>query len=90
MRLLKQNSLLLGLGLGLAIPVILYGFMVWLTTFRPEASFDHDTLMVISITANVILFRQYMMKWDMEESGKGMLFATFVYAFIFFFFFLDI
>lgn len=90
MNIFKRNSLVLGLILGLIIPAALYGFMLWLTTFRPEASFNRDTLMVVSITANVILFRQYMMKWDMEESGKGMLFATFVYAFVFFYFFLDV
>ncbi|MCE2496117.1 MAG: hypothetical protein J4F31_06015 [Flavobacteriales bacterium] len=90
MKILKRNSLVLGLILGLVIPAALYGFMFWLTTFRPEANFNQDTLLVISITANVILFRQYMMKWDMEESGKGMLFATFVYAFVFFYFFLDV
>ena len=88
MKFLKRNSLVLGLILGLIIPAALYGFMVFLTTFSPQDTFNHDTLMVISITANVILFRLYMLKWDMEESGKGMLFATFVYAFIFFFFFL--
>jgi len=90
MKLLKRDSLVFGLLLGLAIPAAMYGFMNWLTTFRPEASFNQNTLMVISITANVVLFRQYMMQWDMEESGKGMLFATFVYAFIFFFFFLEV
>jgi hypothetical protein len=90
MKFLKKDALWFGLVLGLAIPALMYGFMIWLTTFSPEASFNKNTLMVISITANVVLFRQYMMQWDMEESGKGMLFATFVYAFVFFFFFLEV
>jgi hypothetical protein len=44
---------------------------------------------VVSITGNVVLFRYYMMKLEFEQTGKGMLFATMIYAFIFFFFFLN-
>ena len=87
---LKKDNLWLGLVLGFALPAALYGLMAWLTTFSPEASFNHNTLMVVSITGNVVLFRYYMMKLEYEQTGKGMLFATMIYAFIFFFFFLNV
>jgi len=88
-KLLNLDNTFYGLFLGLFFPALLYGLMYALTRLRPEVPFNLDTLMVIAIAGNVILFRYFMVKKELDNTGKGMLMATVIYAFIFFYFFLD-
>jgi hypothetical protein len=88
-KLLELDNIFYGLFLGLLFPALLYGLMYGLTRLRPTVPFNLDTLMVIAIAGNVIIFRYFMVKKELDNTGKGMLMATVVYAFIFFYFFLD-
>lgn len=84
---LKKNNLWLGLALGLLLPLAAYYGIELLSGMSPKPVFDENTHRVISIVMNVFLFRQYMLKWDKVETGRGMLLATFVYAILFVIFF---
>lgn len=84
---LKKNNLWLGLVLGLLLPLAAYYTIELLSGMSPKPVFDENTHRVISIVMNVFLFRQYMLKWDKVETGRGMLLATFAYAILFVIFF---
>ena len=88
-KLLNIDNVFYGLGLGIFFPALLFGLMYTLTTISPTVAFNYDTLLVISIAGNVILFRYFMVKKELDLTGKGMLMATVIYAFIFFYFFLE-
>lgn len=83
---LKKNNLWLGLALGLLLPVASYFIIELILKLANNDTFRESTQQVVSITANVFLFRHYMIRWKMEETGKGMLMATLVYAAIFAFY----
>jgi len=88
--LLNKDNVFFGLLLGLVFPGLLLGLMHGLTFLSPnKGGFNYDTLMVISIAGNVILFRYYMVRKELDQTGKGLLMSTVIYAFIFCYFFLD-
>ena len=82
----KKNNLWFGVMLGLLLPVASYYLIELLLNISNNTSFRESTKQVISITANVFLFRMYMVKWKKDETGKGMLLATLLYAAIFTYF----
>ncbi len=88
---LKKNSMVFGIILGLVIPVIafglFYGVNILIAKFftHGRSIFTLATLVVISIFVNVLAFRYYMLKLKMDLTGRGILLATFIYAAVYFF-----
>ncbi len=87
---LYRDSLWFGVAVGTAIPLIAY-FIIYhlndyaLTYFNKVQILTITTMQLVAMCANIILFRLYMLKWDKEQSGKGMLLATFALAFVYIF-----
>lgn len=85
MRLLKKNSGRLGLAIGLLMPAVIY---VLLHFVDRQLAHDRgrlfivrdDQKFVISVILNILSFRLYMVSWKLEQTGKGILGATFLYA----------
>lgn len=70
----KKNSFLVGLTLALLIFFALYA-LISLIVSRPMFVKDPDSLWIyiVSLIPNVILSRFMLVKWDLEQTGKGML-----------------
>lgn len=70
----KKNSFLVGLTLSLLIFFALYALLSLITS-RPMFVKDPDSLWIyiVSLIPNVILARFMLVKWDLEQTGKGML-----------------
>ncbi len=86
---LKKDSMWMGIVLGLLIPVLSFGLFYvineMITKFITHRSiFTLATLVVVSIFVNVLVFRYYMLKLKADYTGRGILLATFIYAFIYF------
>ena len=47
--------------------------------------FAKSTSQLIALFFNVLVFRVYMIRWEMDKTGRGILAATFIYALIFFY-----
>ncbi len=87
---LKKNSMFFGLLLGTLVPVIgfalFYGIdvLIKILITNGRTVFVTSTLVVMGIFLNVLVFRYYMLKLEMDYTGRGILLATFVYALIYF------
>lgn len=85
MRLLKKNNGWLGLGMGLLMPIVIF---VIIHLLDRQLAHDRgrlfiirdDQKFVISVILNILIFRLYMVSWRLEQTGKGILGATFLYA----------
>ncbi len=87
-KLFYRDNLWFGAAVGAAIPLtfyyLIYQLNEWaLWHFNKEQILTPRTIQLVAICANLILFRLYMLKWDKEQSGKGILLATFLLAFIY-------
>ena len=76
--------------MGVVIPLLSYSIIFSLnsfalTYFNKVQILTTGTMQLVAMSANIILFRLYMISWDKEQSGKGMLLATFVLAFVYIF-----
>lgn len=85
MRLLKRNSGWLGLALGLLLPVLIFSLVHVIDRQLAQdrgRSFiiRDDQKFVISVILNILIFRLYLVTWNLEKTGKGILGATFLYA----------
>jgi len=80
-----KNSFWLGTSLGIVIPLLVYTFFKFISQKVGSETLDDPTLQVIAITCNVFVFRFYMVRRKMMNTGKGILFVTFIYAFYYFY-----
>ncbi len=89
---LKRDSAKLGILLGLLVPAIFF-LCLWLadqffaTRLDKEYMIKDGTKLVIGVAVNVLLFRWYMVKMRFDQTGKGILAATFFYAIFYMIFF---
>ncbi|MFW6019649.1 MAG: hypothetical protein ACOCPM_03635 [Bacteroidales bacterium] len=89
---LKKDTFLLGIILGLIVPVIFY-FIIYYVNGYFEDSMRKDflkehTIMLVSIVLNVFVLRHFLVNKYREKTGRGVLMATFVYSLIFFIMFM--
>lgn len=84
---LKKDSWLLGIVLGVFVPLIIFGILFlivekWgvLDEGLNVRILDFSTMMLIGIFSNMFTFRYYMVNLKMDKTGRGVLLATFVYA----------
>ena len=78
----RKDSPLLGLLLGLFIPIIFYFLQDMFIPLILSKSFDIQSMQLFALMFNLPFFRYYLMNLNCEKTGKGILFATFIYALI--------
>lgn len=81
-----KDSIWLGLGIGLVLPVVFFYLFDGLNVYSSRhlldkpVIFSKGTSQLISLFANVIVFRIYMLRLEKDYTGRGILMATFIYA----------
>lgn len=93
-RWLKKDSVWIGLGLGIAIPVAVYGVLLLLYEFLDtmgvfsDIGFAEDfrsrTLALVSICSNLLLMQTYRKTHHHHETIRGMLIASMILVGIWF------
>ena len=84
----KKNNIWLGTAIGLQLPLLLYVLFDWLKTMHPLYVKD-GFLNVVCIGVNFLIFRYYVKK-EIDKTAQGVLLATFLYAFLFFYWYFNI
>jgi len=79
-----ENSVWIGLGIGLLLPAI-FCALAWYIIHHVVSLAKADLLYIGGIAINAYTM-QYFFKYNKENIGRGILAATFVCAFIFFFY----
>jgi len=79
-----KNSVWAGFGLGVFIPGILV-VIVWFIMHRVAFLAKADLLLIGCIGVNALLLK-YFFKVNKENTGRGILSATFIWALLFFFY----
>ena len=78
----KKDSPLLGLFLGVIIPIIFYLFQDFIIPIIIGKSFSSSSMELFALVLNLPVFRYYIINLKYEKTAKGILFATFIYALI--------
>ncbi|MCF8218632.1 MAG: hypothetical protein K9I29_01315 [Bacteroidales bacterium] len=85
---LKKDTFLLGIILGLLVPVVLYFIIFYVNGFLEDSTgkdfLTQNTTMLISIVLNVFVLRYFLVNKNREKTGRGVLMATFAYSIFFF------
>lgn len=79
-----KDSVWLGLALGLIVPAMLSA-LAWLLIHRVKAFAGADLLYIGCIAINILVLK-YLFSNEKEMAGKGVISATFICAFIFYFY----
>lgn len=84
-----KDSLLLGLGLGLAVPFVGYAIILtlfeqlaateWLSSETRTITFRARTIGVLAICLNIIPFKYYQKQWY-QTTMRGVMIATLFYV----------
>ncbi len=80
----KVNSVWAGLGVGLLVPAV-FCLMAWYLIHHVAYLAKADLLYIGGIAVNAYTM-QYFFKHNKENVGRGILAATFLCAFVFFFY----
>ncbi len=85
----KKDTYLLGVLMGIFLPVMFYGFLflinlLILNIFDLNFIIKQSTLQLISIFINLFPVRYYFVNLKYEKTGRGILFITFVYLVFYF------
>jgi len=79
----RVENFLFGLIIGSLLPLIfILGLNVFFLDYL-KADIKADTIYVLSVLFNFLIFRIYMINMEMEKTGRGILLATFCYAFVY-------
>jgi len=89
---LKQNSIPLGVAVGLILPVLFFAILYSIDYllfhfFGSHLTSQFDFLYLFSITANLFAIRYYLVNLKFEKSGMGVLAVTIVEIVLYFFLF---
>ena len=79
-----QNSVFIGLGLGILFPGVLVS-IIWYLMHTYAFLAKADLLLIGGIAVNALLMH-YFFNQNKEQIGRGIISATFLWAFLFFFY----
>jgi hypothetical protein len=79
-----KNSVFIGLGIGVLVPGILLS-IIWYMMHKYAFLAKADLLLIGGIAVNA-LFMHYFFNQNKEQIGRGIISATFLWAFVFFFY----
>lgn len=77
-----QNSVWAGFGIGILVPGVLVA-IVWFIMHRVAVLAKADLLLIACIAVNALLLK-YFFKVNKENTGRGILSATFIWGLLFF------
>jgi hypothetical protein len=77
-----KNSVWAGFGIGLIVPGVLVS-IVWFVMHRISFLTKADILLIGCIAVNALLLK-YFFKINKENTGRGILSATFIWGLLFF------
>jgi len=79
----RVDNFLFGLVTGSLLPVIfLFGLHMFFFEYL-KSDIKEDTLYVLSVMINFLIFRYYMINLRKDKTGRGILLATFGHAFVY-------
>lgn len=86
---LKSDSFIVGLIIGIVLPLILYGILHFInvnfTNWKTHNKFlSESTTQILGIAVNALTLRYYLIKRKADKTGRGIMFVTFVLAILFF------
>jgi len=81
----KKDSAILGLFIGIVIPVFFYFLQKEIIPLVLGRSFSTASMQLFALVLNLPFFRYYLMNLKYEKTGKGIFFATFIYGLIWIF-----
>jgi hypothetical protein len=86
---LKKDSFILGAILGIAIPLIIYGFILLINFILVQMGItqiylDQKIHVLISLTGNLLPIRYYFVTLKFDKTGRGVLLITFILMMLFF------
>ena len=90
-RFFKRDNLWFGLAIGLILPVAVFYLFEAINIYSSKELFDKPVIFakstshLIALFFNVLVFRVYMLRWLLDNTGRGILLATFIYALTFFY-----
>ena len=88
MNILRKDSMLLGIVLGVCLPAICFGILFTISTvFAPqdkEYLIKLSNIILISVFSNLFTIRYYLLKLKYDKTGRGILLVTFVFAIAYF------
>ncbi len=85
---LNKDSYILGVVLGLIIPVILFGLLYLLafavTYINEGIQIKENILAIVSFVPNLFVMRYYLVNLKFDKTGRGILLITFIYFILYF------
>ena len=79
-----QNSVFIGLGIGVLVPGVLLS-IIWYLMHKFAFLAKADLLLIGGIAVNALLMH-YFFNQNKEQIGRGIISATFLWAFLFYFY----
>ena len=76
----KKDNFFFGMLLGLFLPLTLFFFGGLLKT-ETQFLFEDSTMYVVSCVINLPIFRLFMINFNKDKTGRGILFSTFLHMF---------
>ena len=91
MKILKKDSIILGIIIGLVCPAILFAILYFLSRIFAPVGKDYlvqlPNIELISIFPNLFILRYYLVKLKLDKTGRGILLITFIFAILYFIFY---
>lgn len=89
-RWLDKDHFLFGLGLAIMVPTLFFSALMGLqiaamNVLKFKLPLSTDIVLFLAIASNLLPFRYYMINRQHEQTGKGILFFTFLVALIYVF-----
>ena len=80
---IKKNSYIVGIAVGIIIPVILFAVLYGINfltgiIFQTTILLSIHKMMFVSIALNILPMRYYLMNKEVENTGKGILIITLI------------
>ena len=92
MHFLKKDNFLLGLAMGLLMPLPLYAIFYGLDVLMKSTGLWHglqqpENIYLLSMVGNLLLIRLTFVSWRNQKTGKGVLLMTIALVLAFFYLF---
>ena len=88
MNILKKDSLVLGIVIGIVFPALLFAMFYFPSWIFAPAGKDYvvqlPTMALVSIFPNLFTLRYYLVNLKFDKTGRGILLVTFVFAILYF------
>ncbi|MBP5412991.1 MAG: hypothetical protein J6Y47_07040 [Bacteroidales bacterium] len=89
MNIFKKDAIWFGMLLGLVIPAILYGILYAVSlALMPQNATEPvlktGTIILVALFPNLLILRYYLVKLNLDKTGRGMLLSTFILAMVYF------